>query len=147
MTVFLDTGVLGYITHPHGSKESRECTAWLLALLGNGARICLPEICDYELRREYLLGQRGNALKKLDALKTAIEFIPLNSSMMIKAAELWASLRAAGKPTADPKALDADVILGAQAITLIGSANFCIATTNVGHLSNFADAREWRAIT
>jgi hypothetical protein len=55
---------------------------------------------------------------------------------MLLAAELWAQSRKAGKPTADPKALDGDVILAAQAKLLESGGNpVVIATTNVGHLS------------
>ena len=59
---------------------------------------------------------------------------------MLKAAELWAQARNSGLPTADPKALDCDVILAAQALEKDG----IVATENVGHLSRFVDARDWR---
>ncbi len=56
---------------------------------------------------------------------------------MLKAAELWALARNRGTPTADPKALDADVILAAQTLQINGS----VATENVEHLSLFVDAK------
>jgi hypothetical protein len=66
---------------------------------------------------------------------------------MLKAAELWAEARKRGRPTADPKELDGDVILAAQAALVADEGNeVIIATTNVGHLSQFIDAREWRFI-
>ncbi|MEG4573384.1 hypothetical protein QUA56_11920 [Microcoleus sp. N3A4] len=50
-------------------------------------------------------------------------------------------------PTADPKELDRDVILAAQCLLVAeGGEEVVIATTNVGHLSRFVDAREWRDI-
>jgi len=53
----------------------------------------------------------------------------------------------AGKPTADRNALDGDVILAAQAIWEVNAGNeVVIATTNVGHLSQFVDVREWLLI-
>lgn len=61
---------------------------------------------------------------------------------MLKAAELWADARKRGKPTADPKELDGDVILAAQAL----QANAVVATENVGHLSLFVEARHWKDI-
>lgn len=145
-TVFLDTGVLGYITHPKGSEESRACVEWLMGHLNNGSRVCLPEVCDYELRRSYLLNKSSNALAKLDKLKKAIEYVPIESVMMLKAAELWAISRYNGKPTADPKELDGDVILAAQAITSSNEAELEIATTNVGHLGQFVKANLWRDV-
>ncbi len=55
--------------------------------------------------------------------------------------------RQRGRPTADPKALDGDVILAAQATLVADEGNeVIVATTNVGHLSQFVDAREWRLI-
>ncbi len=66
------------------------------------------------------------------------------------AADLWAVIRQAGKPTADPKALDADCVLAAQALRLGGPGDVVsIATTNPVHLSRFigVDARLWETIT
>ena len=45
-------------------------------------------------------------------------------------------------PTADPKALDCDVILAAQAIEVTG----IVATDNIGHLSRFVIAKRSRDI-
>lgn len=45
-------------------------------------------------------------------------------------------------PTADPKALDCDVILAAQAVEVTG----IVATDNIGHLSRFLIAKSWRDI-
>ncbi|MEG3877699.1 hypothetical protein QT972_09990 [Microcoleus sp. herbarium7] len=60
---------------------------------------------------------------------------------------MWAEARRRGRPTADPKALDGDVILAAQAILVANEGHeVIIATTNVGHLSQFVDARQWRQI-
>ena len=66
---------------------------------------------------------------------------------MLKAAELWAEARKKGTPTADNKALDADVILASQAILIANYVNEAIvATSNTKHLSLFCDAREWQDI-
>lgn len=56
-------------------------------------------------------------------------------------------MRQTGKATADPKSLDGDVILAAQAkIAELNENQVIIATTNVKHLSLFVDAREWNDI-
>lgn len=66
---------------------------------------------------------------------------------MLLAAELWAEARKTGQPTADPKALDGDVILSAQARLLCGEATeVIVATTNVAHLSRFITALDWQTI-
>jgi hypothetical protein len=62
---------------------------------------------------------------------------------MRRAAEFWAQARNLGIPTAPPEALDADVILAAQAAR-VGAI---VATENVGHLARFVTALHWRAIT
>jgi hypothetical protein len=67
---------------------------------------------------------------------------------MRRAAELWAGSRHKGRPTADDKALDADVIVAAQAIEFAGHGDrLTVATENSRHLSRFLDAQRWEAIT
>ena len=61
---------------------------------------------------------------------------------MLRAAELWADARRRGRSTADPKELDADVILAAMAL----EAGATVATENVGHLSRYVSAKHWRQI-
>ncbi|MEO7718666.1 MAG: hypothetical protein ABIY70_20910 [Capsulimonas sp.] len=66
---------------------------------------------------------------------------------MLRAADLWAQARNAGQPTGDPKKLDIDVILAAQALTLDAPiADIVIATSNVGHLARFTTADLWTNI-
>jgi hypothetical protein len=61
---------------------------------------------------------------------------------MLKAAELCATARRAGLPTAPPDALDGDVILAAQAMLSRGlGVAVTVATDNVGHLARFVDAQ------
>jgi hypothetical protein len=50
-------------------------------------------------------------------------------------------------PTADPRELDADVLIAAQALdTGLLTSDFIIATVNVGHLDLFVPADEWTNI-
>jgi hypothetical protein len=65
---------------------------------------------------------------------------------MRKAAELWAQVRQQGRPTADPKELDGDVILAAQTL-LLGTPDVVVATTNVGHLARYVNAKHWQEVT
>jgi predicted nucleic acid-binding protein len=107
----------------------------------------VPEIADYEVRRELLRAGKSAGVRRLDQLKRVIGYLPLTTPVMLKAAEIWAEARRTGKPTADASALDGDVILAAQATSVAEAGHdVVIATTNVGHLSRFADAREWRLI-
>ena len=108
--------------------------------------VLIPEIADYEVRRELLRANKARGLARLDALAGLLEYLPLTTAAMRQAAVFWAQARQQGRPTADDKALDGDVILAAQAMTL-GAADVVIATTNVGHLSRFAPAALWPDIT
>jgi predicted nucleic acid-binding protein len=144
----LDTGPLGMVTNPKTSSAiCQECKLWLDDLPLKGYEVMLPEIADYELRRELLRVGKVAGIRRLDQLKAAITYRPITTEVMLKAAELWAEARKRGRPTADPKELDGDVILAAQAVLVADEGNeVIIATTNVGHLSQFIDAREWRFI-
>jgi len=116
----------------------------LVSLLAAGRRVVLPEITDYETRRAILRRGSQVALTNLDLLIQKIEYLPLNTPMMRHAAALWAHVRSVGLPTASPDALDGDVILAAQALSL--GAPVVVATDNVGHLSRFVPAASWRAV-
>ncbi len=146
--VLLDTGLLGLITHPKASLEADQCAQWLVMLSMKGVDVKVPEIADYEIRRELLRMDRMKSIKRLDDLKNVLGYIPLNTQTMLLAAEFWAQARKQGRPTADDKALDGDVILAAQASLLINAGHeTIIATTNVGHLSRFVNAKEWKSIS
>jgi predicted nucleic acid-binding protein len=144
----LDTGPLGMVTNPKTSSAiCQECKLWLDDLPLKGYEVMLPEIADYELRRELLRVGKVAGIRRLDQLKAAITYRPITTEVMLKAAKLWAEARRRGRPTADPKALDGDVILAAQAILVADEGNeVIVATTNLGHLSQFVDAREWLLI-
>jgi predicted nucleic acid-binding protein len=118
----------------------------LAGLLAAGARIVVPEIADYELRRELLRAGKAKSVSRLDALAAATEYLPLTTLSVRRAAHLWAQARQQGQPTAGDNSIDADVILAAQALTL-GAASMVVATTNVGHLSRFLASEIWQNIS
>jgi predicted nucleic acid-binding protein len=146
--VLLDSGPLGMVTTPKAkSPIYQECKRWFDALEPKGYTVILPEIADYEVRRELLRAGKVAGIRRLDQLKAVLTYHPITTTAMLKAAELWAEARRRGRPTADSKALDGDVILAAQAILVEEEGNdVIVATTNVRHLSQFVDAREWRLI-
>ena len=148
MIVLFDTGPLGILTNPKGPPVTLECLHWVEALLLKGYRMILPEIADYELRRELLRANKLKGIRRLDDCKLhLVEYLPITTPVILKAAKLWAESRLAGIPTAEPKELDGDVILAAQGLLVgEGGEEVVIVTTNVGHLSRFVDAREWRDI-
>jgi predicted nucleic acid-binding protein len=138
--LLLDSGPLGRIAHP---RPNRELTAWLDGVLAVNTMVMLPEIVDYEVRRSLLLEGLTASLHRLDQLSRALTYLPLTTPTMLRAAELWAEARRRGRPTADPKELDGDVILAAQALQVGG----IVVTENAGHLAQFVDARTWREIS
>jgi len=121
------------------------CTQWLQALVAAGTRVVLPEIADYEVRRELLRANKLKGIAHLDALAGLLEYLPLTTAAMRQAAQFWAESRQQGKPTAGAKSIDGDVILAGQAATL-GTVEVVIATTNVGHLSRFTPAKLWHEV-
>ena len=145
--IFLDSGPLGMVTNPKASYETDRCSLWLDSVLLKGHVVAIPEIADYEVRRELLRADKRNGLRKLDLLKGALTYIPITTQAMLKAAEFWSDVRKMGKPTADDKALDADVIIAAQAVLSRKDGNaVVVATTNVVHLSLFVKAQIWDEI-
>ena len=147
--ILLDTGVLGLVTHPSSKAEPTKCKQWFEERLQDGFRFYVPEIADYELRRKLLHLDSKTAIGRLDALKSSIDYLPITTAAMLKAAEFWADARRRGLPTAPEAALDADVILAAQAALLTDverPSDALVATDNVGHLGRFVTARRWQDI-
>jgi len=147
MIVHLDAGPLGMITNPKSSPENEACKNWLASLAYNGVEVVIPEIADYEVRRELLRAGKDRGLGRLDALKSMLGYAPITTPVMLQAAEFWAAARNMGRQSANDASLDADMILAAQAGALARDGDeTVIATTNVRHLALFSSARIWREI-
>lgn len=136
----LDAGVLGQASHP---RRNLAFAQWFDQLLQTDAVIMVSEIADYEVRRELLRARREVGIGRLDKLKEVLPYIPITTDIMLRAAELWAQARQRGRPTADPKELDCDVILAAQASEVAAT----VVTDNIGHLSLFVEAKRWQDIS
>ena len=110
-------------------------------------KLYIPEVIDYELRRELLRAGKTRSVVKLDGLKAVLRYVPITTSAMLRAADLWAMSRRSGIATGDPKKLDIDVILAAQALTLsVPVSDMIVATSNVSHISRFVAADTWSNI-
>ena len=108
----------------------------------------VPAISYYEVLRE---PEQRQATSQIARLKTFSlqpkRFLALTSVHLETAAQLWGESRRAGLPTADPQALDGDVILAAQALSLgIAAPGLIIATTNPAHISRYVEADLWTNI-
>ena len=88
--VVLDTTPLGLVTQRRGKSEPDACRLWMEGLLTAGVKVYVPEIADYELRRELLLYKKIESIGRLDRLKTRLRALPITTEIMLKAAELWA---------------------------------------------------------
>ncbi len=111
-------------------------------MLKTGNRVLVPAIIYYELKRELLRAKRPFSVGRLDVFSRASNrYIPLNDEALRLSAELWAKARQEGRPTADSKELDIDIVHAAQAL-LFGApaSDVVIATTNPKHLALFVAA-------
>jgi len=142
--ILLDSYPLGALSHP---KPDVAISQWVAACRAARHEIYIPEVIDYEIRRELLRAGKKVGVANLNALKAVFRFLPITSPAMLLAADLWAKSRQSGLPTGDPKKLDIDVILAAQALTLgIPSSDLIVATSNVTHLARFVPADIWTNI-
>ena len=150
LTVFLDSGPLGLLTNPKRTPDTIAATKWAIAMMLVGHRFIVPAIADYEVRRELIRARKTKGLASLDRWNSVRpdRYLPLSDTALRLAADLWARARNAGTGTADPKELDADMLIAAQALDMgLPRAEFVIATVNVDHLALFAPADEWTNIT
>src|SRR5438045_3954184 len=133
--VLLDSDPLGLACSNPRRSQAAHCLNWLDGLLARGVEVVVPEITDFEVRRELPRLSATPSLIRLDALVTSrgLKYAPITTAQMRQAAVLWADARNRGFPTAHPHALDADVILAACATTTGQPGDTVIvATMNVG---------------
>jgi len=152
LAVVLDTTPLGLLSQKKGIPEADACRAWAADMDQAGCLFFVPEIADYELRREFIRQANWGAVARLEAFNAAVtgQYLPLTTAAVRLAADLWARVRNQGKTTAPPDALDADALIAAQASLLnpavFGLSAVVVATANVGHLSALTHAVLWSDI-
>lgn len=143
--VILDTTPHGILANPKLTQTVRTCRRWVSALIAGGCTVVIPEIADYEVRRELIRGGRTLSIQSLDALAVQFNYLPLNTVAMRIAAELWAYARNIGQPISHDRSLDCDTVLCAQTHAL-SDPTAIIATGNPAHLVRFAPAADWQTI-
>ena len=143
--VILDATPLGILANSNPRPNVVACRRWLAGLRAAGRRVVVPEIADYEVRRELIRINSTRGLSNLDWYGQQLDYLPLTTDSMRKAAELWALARQQGQPTGPNQTLDADVILAAQTL-LLGVADVVVAISNVRHLARFVAAELWQNI-
>ena len=147
-SIFLDTFPLSSVCKikddPNSSTE--QCQEWIKSCIISGNAIYVPEISYYEVIRELKLVNATRQIERLRLFSFAIHtrFIPISSTHIEEASNLWAVSRKAGRSTSSKDSLDGDVILCAQVLGLsIPSYDFVVATTNPKHLIQFVPAENW----
>lgn len=126
------------------------CHRWVQECVAAGNRVVAPAISYYETLREL---ERLNATRQIARLRAFCHaapdrYLPITDADLELAAKMWGQARNAGIPTAGADALDGDVILAAQALSLgLSGTDLIVATTNPAHLSRFVPAELWTSIT
>jgi predicted nucleic acid-binding protein len=134
--LLLDTSVLGRICHPRKHLDVR---AWFLHALVDHEML-LPEVADYELRRELLRLDSKRSIHRLDELTREIQYVPMTTATWRSAAKLWAEQRRAGRPTGD--GLDADLLIATQAREEAAA----VVTLNEKHFVGLVDVYSWTSV-
>ncbi len=151
MTIFLDSSPLSLLSTPSAANASSQVFGikqWAADCDAAGHIFIVPECVDYEVRRELLRANKAQSVAELDFLKSAFIYLPLTTEAMLKAAELWAQTRQAGRSTAHDENIDIDIILCAQVLTSgLELSDIVVATSNLRHLSLFVNASLWTSIT
>ena len=148
MHLLLDSAPTGLLSNPTPKPDVVAIQRWFARVQAAGHTVYLPEIIDYELRRELVRARKTTGIARLDQLATQASYLPVTTDALRLAADLWAWSRNSGLATGDPKKLDINVILAAQALTLQAALNLtttdiCVVTVNITHLSRFVPADDW----
>ena len=151
MIIVLDSFPTSSVSKLPGKKPptvSDQCRQWIYDCEAAGHRILVPAIAYYEALREIERRQASSQMTRLKAFCLRSDrFLPLATEDLDLAARLWGQSRRAGLPTADPQALDGDVIVAAQTLNLgIGPPDLIVATTNPAHISRYVPADLWTNI-
>jgi predicted nucleic acid-binding protein len=130
--------------------DSQQCRQWMIDCELAGSTLLVPAIAYYEEVREMEQRQASGQIARLQNFCfDPVRFVPLTTSHLTEAAKLWGQVRRDGQPTSDRFALDGDVILAAQVLSLgLPNDQYIVATRNAKHLIRFGlPADEWQKIT
>ena len=149
MIIFIDSNILGQLCSPNYTDDLAALENWFERSLIRST-VVSSMVCDYEVRRGLLLTQKqgliASGLPLLDDLHQLIDFLPVDKTVWNLAADIWSLARASGQPTAGDRNLDADMIICAtwqDLATRYPGQSVVIATTNIRHLSRFANVAKW----
>lgn len=152
--IVLDTFPLsstGKLDPPAGVAPTAldRCHRWVRDCVAAENRVVVSAISYYESLRELERLKATGQIARLRAFCHAVpdRYLSLTDAHLDLAAKLWGQARNSGTPTASVDALDGDVILAAQTLSLgVPIQDLVVATTNVAHLSLFVPADVWSNI-
>src|SRR5271157_1790004 len=87
--ILLDSGPLGMIVRAPSKPQVVRCITWLKTISATGATVVIPEIADYEVRRELLRIRAVGSLRRLERYldpSSGLGHLTLSPDAMIKAA-------------------------------------------------------------
>lgn len=158
MIVVLDSNVLGLLATPDKSvafedeRESTEiyrCTEWLYRLLSRGVRVVIPDICDYEVRRE-LIRIDSSSIEHLNSLRELLDCREVTFDILEHAAKLWAESRKISQPNTVQENIDVDCIISAYCHILEQEnpgREVILATKNIKDFQRTTKCAHWQDIT
>jgi hypothetical protein len=141
----------GKLDPPQGIRRTTadECHQAIQGWVAGGNRIVVPAISYYETLREFERLRASGQIRRMREFCFSVSdrYLSLTDADLELAAKLWADIRNAWLPTASNDALDGDVILAAQTLSLgLPPQDVIVATTNPAHLSRFVAADVWTNI-
>ena len=158
MILILDSNILALLVTNIDEKLSEDqkltteiyqCTEWFYRLLSKGVYIIVSDICDYEVRREFIR-IKSKSVQELDNLRDLIEFQEVTFAVLEKAAELWAEARYMSQSNKIKENIDVDCILAAQWCLLqeqYPGRKVIIGTKNIKDFQRVTDCDVWQNIT
>lgn len=117
--ILLDAGPLGIVSNPRFSTQTLACHQWVKERLTSGAQVLIPEIADYEVRRELLRANKTRSLARLTRrVKEKIEEAALVSHQTLTDFVVTSLLRASDEALKHHQAIrltnrDRDLFLAA----------------------------------
>lgn len=98
--VVLDASPLGLVTRPPSNPVVLQINLWIAQCIQNSVRVIVPEIADYEVRRELVRTGNTAAVARLDAFITALpdRYLPVSTEAWRLAAYLWRRRAVAATP-------------------------------------------------
>lgn len=88
--IVLDAGPLGMVAHP---KPQHDVEEWIARIAKSQGLFVIPEIADYEVRRELIRSGSIKGLRRLDRLDSTSVYLPMNTGAIRLAAQFWAEAR------------------------------------------------------